>query len=165
MCNRRRRRSRALLGLAVGSILLSSSALPAQTVATWLTANSGDWNDPTRWSSNPFFPNNNNPPGASYIAQISATTGSPYTVFLQPSNVTVDAVNISAAGAQLALLQGGTLTTAAISLVNGSTLALQGGTLRNASLSGAGSLSASGGILDHITLGVPMSGVASSKTG
>lgn len=48
---------RAVRWLAVLLLVFAQSAGAAQIVAEW-TAPFGDWNDPTRWSTNPIVPNN-----------------------------------------------------------------------------------------------------------
>ena len=53
--------------------LVCPLAADAQTVAIWTNPVDGSWTDPTRWSTNPFFPNNGNPAGVTYAANISAS--------------------------------------------------------------------------------------------
>lgn len=81
------RPSPALFALAAGTCL-SVCALSArgQVTATWLSAASGNWSDPTRWSTNPDFPNNG---GTTYHAVIAAT-GAAYTVTLDQPITIVD---------------------------------------------------------------------------
>src|SRR6185369_16741527 len=72
----------AAIGLAV------PTAARAQTQANWLTGTSGNWTDPTLWSTNPNFPNNGQPTaGTTYAANIAAA--GTYTVTLNaPVTVT-----------------------------------------------------------------------------
>ena len=68
--------SRFILG-RVGLVILillsaASAPLKAAEFAIWLGAN-GNWSDPTRWSTNPLFPDNGNG-GFSYDVLISSGT-------------------------------------------------------------------------------------------
>src|SRR5438132_10301105 len=53
--------------------LAVAPALRAQTQANWLGTTDGSWTDPTRWSTNPNFPNNGTPAGAVYAANITTS--------------------------------------------------------------------------------------------
>src|SRR4051812_48322240 len=53
----------------------------ADATSTWNAAVSGNWNDPTKWSTNPNYPNNGNGGVATYAAVVSAT-GAAYTITL-----------------------------------------------------------------------------------
>lgn len=44
--------------LAAAALLTASATASAQVTATWNNT-AGDWNDPTRWNTNPLFPNGN----------------------------------------------------------------------------------------------------------
>ena len=108
--HRRSRRARAVFLAAGAAALLAPVARSAfaQTVtATWLNPVSGSWNDPTNWSSNPDYPNNDEPPGVSYNATISAV-GAPYTIDLLNS-VSLGTLTMSSADATLNVGPGGTL--------------------------------------------------------
>src|SRR5438445_8036287 len=80
---RRRLCSRAAIGLAaavgVGSMAMADTA-------TWLNPVSGNWNDATKWSTNPNYPNNGTPAGVNYDANVAAS-GAAYSIGLS-SNVT-----------------------------------------------------------------------------
>src|SRR4051812_17020264 len=82
--------ARAALIAAAGSVALLRSA-SAQTLASWVSAVNGSWNDPTRWSTNPVFPNDT--PATHYAASIAAT-GAPYTVFLGVDISLTDGLNL-----------------------------------------------------------------------
>ena len=75
--------------------------------ATWLNAVSGAWSDPTKWSSNPDYPNNGTPAGTTYHAFIAAS-GSPYTVTLDAA-VAVGTVTLDNTSATLAIGSGRSL--------------------------------------------------------
>src|SRR5438128_1496327 len=93
--------------IVLGIWLAVPAALPAQTQSNWLGVNGGNWTDPTLWSTNPNFPNNGTPAGATYAATI-ATSGT-YTVSLNAA-VAVNSVTLNNATATLALTSGGNLT-------------------------------------------------------
>jgi hypothetical protein len=63
----------ARLTLAAGIIPAASSfAQPVQSA--WNSATEGAWTQASHWSTNPYYPNNNNPPGTQYNAIINAGT-------------------------------------------------------------------------------------------
>lgn len=74
----------AALATAAGS----SVPVAAQTAATW-TGGSGVWDNFTLWSTNPFYPDKDNPPGFTYNAFLGLTTG-PYTVTLNRAITLID---------------------------------------------------------------------------
>jgi hypothetical protein len=89
-----------------GILAAAASASHGQVTATWLSAASGNWSDPTRWSSNPDFPNNN---GTTYTAVINAT-GAAYGVTVDQS-IILDEFMIDSPDATLMLGAGFTLRT------------------------------------------------------
>src|SRR5437879_3794428 len=82
---------RALLAVT----LVGLAAVPAiaqPVTATW-NGTSGNWSNPALWSTNPYYPNNGNPPGVTYNATVNGTvTGAILTVD-QP--ITIQALNFS----------------------------------------------------------------------
>ncbi|MDQ6654726.1 MAG: PEP-CTERM sorting domain-containing protein [Verrucomicrobiota bacterium] len=112
----------------------------ADVISTWNTAIDGNWNDPTKWSSNPNFPNNGNGGVATYNAVIS-TTGAAYTVTLSVP-ITIENLLLSSASATLNHTAGTFTATNGISL-NAGTYHLNGGTISNTTItpSGTGVLS------------------------
>src|SRR5687767_8044243 len=112
----------------------------AQTTADWLNPVSGSWFDATKWSTNPFAPNNGSPPGATYIARLGAT-GAPYTVDLNGATVTLDALHVTSPDAELRLH---------LAYLGAGLIELDGhiradsSTIADATLSGSGSVSGSG---------------------
>jgi hypothetical protein len=56
--------------VALLAVLLAAPATSAQIVATW-TGATGNWTDPTLWSTNPNYPNNGSPPGTTYNVVIT----------------------------------------------------------------------------------------------
>jgi hypothetical protein len=130
-----RRRSRTLTVIFAAAPLACASALArAQTTASWLNPVNGTWTNPTLWSSDPFYPNNANPPGTTYHAIIGAT-GTPYTVTMPfiSGGISLDALTLSASNATL-VARAGTLSAGAVS-VGAGTLMLESGTLRDSTLS------------------------------
>src|SRR5688500_3039306 len=78
---RRRRHLSILNSLATAALVGVQQAAFAQVAASWVQPASGVWHGPANWSTNPLYPNNNNPGGERYDVTI-ATVGSPYTVTL-----------------------------------------------------------------------------------
>ena len=93
--------------------------------STWSSAVDGAWDDPTNWSTNPFFPNNGNG-AASYDAFIDVT-GSDYAVTLV-TDVTLQSLTLDSANATLRHL-GGILSVGTATLTSG-TFRLDGGTIQ-----------------------------------
>src|SRR6476661_7964426 len=102
--NRRRRRVLELACLA-----WSASPALAQTTASWLTPVSGSWNEPVKWSSSPFYPNNDNPPSTSYDVFIAAQ-GQKHVVYLNISaptlNVSLNSLTLDSPDAMLEIYNG-----------------------------------------------------------
>src|SRR5262245_65733525 len=69
---RKKSRFRFFRAAAFGAGSAISACTFGQTVASWVNPVSGSWIDPTQWSTNPAYPNNNVPPGATYDAIINA---------------------------------------------------------------------------------------------
>src|SRR5688572_21122447 len=96
--------------LLAATAFVSVSATHAQTTSSWLLPVNGDWTDPTRWSTNPFYPNNGNPVASNYIAVLNAA-GAPYTVAVNGGDqITVGTLNVTSPQATLAM-NGGTFQT------------------------------------------------------
>src|SRR4051794_18794435 len=98
-------------------LALASTVGRAQTLAVWVDPISGNWNDPTRWSINPLFPNNGTPPGSTYVARIAAS-GSPYTVTLN-TPIAVSGLDLTSAAATLRILDNVALSAGTIHLEGG----------------------------------------------
>lgn len=164
--------------LAVASCL--SSAALAQTTATWLLPTSGDWTDPTMWSTNPYYPTNGNPSGATYDAVIDATgTGPAYTIQAN-APITVTGLTINSALATVdfqQLLTAGTINVDAgtlafnstsgatiSSLINSGSVSITGGSSTIGSMSNSGSFTVSGATvnLGDFTTTAPVSFVNST---
>lgn len=61
--------------LVAAVVLLALTATAqAQVTSTW-NGTSGDWTNPALWSTNPFYPNNGNPPGTTYAVNMGSGTG------------------------------------------------------------------------------------------
>jgi hypothetical protein len=96
--------------------------------ASWVGPVSSTWSDPTAWSTNPVFPNIDQPdPGDLYNATIGAS-GSPYTVTLD-TDVTISRLTINSNAATfvqntntLRLVDGGLNVSAGTYQMNGGTL-------------------------------------------
>lgn len=86
------------VGLSVG--LLAAGTASGQTPASWLAATSGNWTDASRWSTDPFFPNNGNN-GVDYDATVGVT-GAAYDVTLD-ANITIQNLTQNSADARLVL--------------------------------------------------------------
>ena len=71
----------------------------AQISANWLNPVSGNWNDPSNWSTNPVFPNNSGP--NTYNCFIAAT-GAGYTVSLN-QDITINDLSLTSSDAILDL--------------------------------------------------------------
>src|SRR5688572_33188446 len=106
LCSSRRLRRLRLLTAASAAWSLAAFTAPAfaATTAQWLTPMGGNWTDPAKWSTNPNYPNNGSPTGATYHAVVGATGGA-YTVVLN-SSVALDALTIQSADATIAHADG-----------------------------------------------------------
>jgi hypothetical protein len=123
------------LAVVISLIALAPAAVAQTTAATWSSAVSGNWNDPTMWSSSPFFPNNGNPVGTSYTATVDAT-GAAYTVTLG-TDVTVNSLTLNSSDATIQQTAGtftGTINT------QFGALNLTGGTIANSQINSSPSL-------------------------
>ena len=127
----------------------------ADATSTWNTAVDGNWNDATKWSTNPNYPNNGNGGVATYAAVISAT-GAAYTVTLAVP-ITVESLLMSSANATLNHTAGTFTATNGISL-NAGTYSLNGGTISNSvvNVSGGAFVVASNG--NNLLSGVTVNG-------
>jgi phage baseplate assembly protein gpV len=124
---------------------LATSSAHAQTPASWVNPVSGTWIEAPFWSTNPFAPLNNNPPGTTYNALIEAAGGT-YTVSLH-SPVSISSFTLNAASATL-LHSAGTFTLATDSAVGAGTYQLTGGAITGAgTLAINGNMSWSGGTI------------------
>ena len=156
----------AAVVVASATAALTALSAHAGTTADWLTGTSGNWNDPTRWSTNPSYPNNGSPTGVTYDARIAAASASPYVVtfatssFVQPV-VSVDSVTVNSANGTLRLWSG--LSSDTLQALNGiNVLAgnVEGysGTIKTPLISGAAGTKLispySGLVLDGVTLGI-----------
>ena len=90
----RSRADSALFWLACAG--LSFSQVRAVTPASWLTGIGSSWTDASRWSTNPFYPNNDNPLGTTYDATIAATGTTSYNVILK-SDIALDSLTLDSA--------------------------------------------------------------------
>jgi fibronectin-binding autotransporter adhesin len=143
LSNPSRKTIRALVAAA-----LSTAAFPfaarAQTPATWNTSTSGNWSDPTKWSTNPTVPNNGSPTaGSTYNAFI--TPAGTYTINQDLASVTIANLSVTQPGVTLNLGGNAFTTTSGTSLAgnlttNGAALSLQ-------SLNNSGTLSLTNGSL------------------
>jgi len=96
----------ARLLVIAGASLGATSAAHAQTTATWLTDTTGNWNNSTKWSTNPEFPNNI---GANLFNAVIAISGNPYDVNLN-TPITIENFTLSSATATVNFQGGNTLT-------------------------------------------------------
>jgi hypothetical protein len=62
--------------LAGVAVTTAAPAAYAQVITSTWTGVSGNWTNAALWSSNPNYPNNGNPPGATYAAKLLYTPGS-----------------------------------------------------------------------------------------
>jgi hypothetical protein len=130
--------------LWAGAALVGSAAQAATVVSNWTSASSGVWDSDSNWTNVPTqggFPNNGNGGVPTYDAVVNAT-GAFYAVNLA-TNVTVEDLQVSSAGATINHTAGTLTATGAIDLSAG-TYSLNGGTISNTTInvSGSGTLSA-----------------------
>jgi filamentous hemagglutinin len=123
----------------IQSILASSAsvfglcAAHGQITASWLSPVSGTWTDPTKWSTNPVYPNNGSPnPADTYDVVINPSGG--YVVALS-SDVTVNSISMGSVNISQIWHTAGTLQAGTISMLT-SGYRLQGGTINNAYITG-----------------------------
>ena len=164
--------------LAVASCL--SSVALAQTTATWLSPTSGNWTDPTMWSTNPYYPTSGNPTGTTYDALIDATgMGTSYTI-QATAPITLHSLTIDSPLATVdfqQLLTAGTINldagTLALSATSGATISKMtssgsfsitagSSTISNFSNSGTFSVSGATVTLSNFTSSTPVSFVNSN---
>jgi hypothetical protein len=115
------KRQRRVSGRRICYALAAAAFLPGVVGATEITStwsgNTGNWTDPTQWSTNPNYPNNGTPSGTTYDAVIDAPGTGPYTVSLA-SDVTTDSVTLDLGNATLSQTSG-TLTTMTMNIAAG----------------------------------------------
>jgi hypothetical protein len=87
---------RSLLLLSVGGVLglAQAAAAQSQVTANWLNPVNGSWGNPPFWSSNPFFPSNNNGNPNHDTYHVVMPSGA-YTLSLDISNVIVDSIDMN----------------------------------------------------------------------
>ena len=108
-----RQRAWLLALLATATVLLANRS-NASTLSTW-NGTTANWSDPTRWSTNPFYPNNGNG-AAEYAAVIGGGT----------VNLNVDVVLSSLTLNGGTLSGGGNISTGTFALTNSATLSTTG---------------------------------------
>lgn len=151
--------ARRLGTIAVAACAGMAHAQPADE-ANWIPADFGEWEEFTKWTTNPFYPQNGHPePGDTYNVFIQAIgDGTPYIVQLDNSVpvLTVDAITLDAPNATLRMvgseidMQGGTISILRgrfrpeSSAVRNATIDVNGGTV--------GFGAANSVILDGVTL-------------
>ena len=64
------------------------------TTASWVAGVSGSWDDPSKWTTNPFYPNNGNPSGSAYAVVVDAAAATGYTISLN-RDVTVNSLTVN----------------------------------------------------------------------
>jgi hypothetical protein len=74
---------------------------------------SGDWTDPTKWSTNPAYPNNSEE--TTYSAVVAAS-GAPYSVAIGATAITVDSILVNPSDATIVQSNGGAITAQQITL-------------------------------------------------
>ena len=86
-----RRSFELYLWWSVVLLVASAHSAHAQTTASWVKPDSGNWTDATNWSTNPFYPSNGNPSGTTYNVVFNNPSGS-FSVNPNgtPNNVTVN---------------------------------------------------------------------------
>ena len=153
---RHRGRTGGVIVAACAASLVAGRAA-AGTPANWLTASDGAWTDPTRWSSNPYFPANGAPgTGDTYDVTVDAT-GTPYAITLNSSGVpggaiTIDRLTLGTSAATV-LASAGTFQASLGLTINDGTFRLAGATLRNTIVAGTGgTFDLRYGVLDGVTL-------------
>jgi hypothetical protein len=130
------RRSAAAAVALLGPLACGTHA--QQVDAFWNSAVSGDWLDASRWSTDPFAPDNDNQPGVTYRAFLNAE-GSPYSISLfddDPLDIHLDELTISSSSATLA--HGSGILTVPVVNLSAGTYSLSGGTLRDATVNLSG---------------------------
>jgi hypothetical protein len=149
--------------IVVGLVVLCS-ALPtfAQTTANWSSAGTGNWTDGTKWSTNPSYPNNDTPAGATYWANIAAT-GSPYQIFLNaPINLT--SATLSSPDATVNQSAGSIYFSNALNLNAGTWLFTGTTATLNGTINGGGGVvsltNGATATLNEVTLAAPLQTVA-----
>lgn len=143
----------ALLPLLIAAS--SAGAIPS----SWIGTSDGSWDDPTRWTTAPYFPDNGTPSSSdTYDATIDAA-GASYTVTLD-RDVAVDSLRIDSADTELRLAAG-TLATGNLEVQQGSVV-LGGGALAAGSVQVRSGATLSADVtttLDQVSIQVDAGGV------
>ncbi len=127
--------ARRRLCLFACAALASSAALAsAASTATWIAPVSGNWSDPTKWSTNPNFPNNGSPTSTDTYDVLINPTGSAYTILLSTPAISLDSLTLNSADATLR--QTGQLTVPVLTLDAGKLLLDGGAVITNATITG-----------------------------
>ncbi|MEO7319819.1 MAG: hypothetical protein ABIZ56_12590 [Chthoniobacteraceae bacterium] len=121
-----------ILAAGIASILPTLSARAADINATWSFPTNGSWDDATKWSSNPLFPNN----GASTFNATIGAPGGPYAVTLGV-DITIENLNLTSPGATLAHV-GGTLEINGALTLQAGTYSVQGGAIKGTTITESG---------------------------
>src|ERR1700690_976026 len=148
--------SRAAVAAAAAAVFVPAFAGASEITSNW-SGNTGNWTDPTQWTTNPNYPNNGTPAGVEYDAVINAPGAGPYTVTLN-SNVTTDSVTLNSPNATLSQT-GGTLTTTSLNISAG-TYVLENASLQNATFtsSSTAAVNIQNSTITNSTLGLPSNG-------
>ena len=160
-----RTRWRRLRCAAIAAVLCSVTPLTAAAAAAAVTVNfvkpispappyTYGWQDPTNWSTNPTYPNNGNPAGATYDVLIAPTGAAVGHTVQVSAPITVDSIALNGSLTRLEVSSLGTLRAVnGLNIVAGE-LSLSSGTLQGTRVSG-GSVSVGTGsdpTLDNVTL-------------
>ncbi len=122
--NRPRIASGWCLVAVLGGILVGGAHARGQPTSFWLNPVSGDWTDPTKWSSNPVFPNN----GSQTFDVTIAAAGSPYSVLFNSPAIPVNVDSLDLDSPNVTLVHAaGTLKLGRIELSGGGSPALRVG--------------------------------------
>jgi hypothetical protein len=153
------------IAICVAAFVLCARAA-AQTTASWSSAASGNWTDPTKWSTNPDYPNNGTPSGSTYWANIAAA-GSPYQISLT-TPITLTGATLSSPDATVNHTGSTVIFTDALNL-NAGTWVMSGfSTTLSGTINGGGGiisvLNGAGVSLDGVTLGAPLQAAAGINT-
>jgi hypothetical protein len=104
----------------------------ADTTATWL-GETGNWTDPTQWSTNPDYPNNGTPAGSDYDAQINAGTPDASATVTLGSDVTVNSLTLNNSFLEFDQT-GGVLTTNSLNFTAGNYFLSPGASISTSSI-------------------------------
>jgi hypothetical protein len=126
--------------LVAAFVLLAVTATAhAQVISTW-NGTSGDWTSPAIWSTNPYYPNNGNPPGTTYAVDMGSAAGT----FTLNVPITVQSIGFSSATSTIRTFAGtGALTVLGQTSLNTAIAQFNNIPITTGSLFGAFSLSSS----------------------